>query len=109
MAHNESFSLHPELDKGLIEWLNAPSRKGQKSGTIKKALYLFKEIEKTTTIANFAQKIEVLPEILDIVLRIERRLENTNFEVGPDSDASPDESARQVALNMCEQMERFED
>ncbi len=86
MAHNESFSLHPEIDKGLIEWLNAPSRRGQKSSTIKKALYLFKEIEKTTEMGNFAQKIEALPKILDVVLRIEGRLRETSFNVSPAED-----------------------
>lgn len=109
MAHNESFSLHPEIDKGLIEWLNNPSRKGQKSSTIKRALYLFKEIEKTTELGNFAQKIEALPQILDVVLRIESRLKDTNFSVRPDEDKSQDEVTRRAALSMMEQMEGLED
>lgn len=109
MAHNESFSLHPKLDESLIRWLNAPSRKGQKSNTIKKALYLFKEIERTTDAANFAQKIEALPEILETVLRIERKLRGANFSVGGDDNGSQDEADRAVALSMIEQMERLED
>jgi hypothetical protein len=111
MAHNESFSLHPKLDEGLIRWLNAPSRKGQKSNTIKKALYLFKEIERTTDTANFAQKIEALPEILETVLRIERKLKGANFNAGADGngDTSQDEADRKMALSMIEQMEQLED
>jgi len=112
MAHNESYSLDPENDRGLIEWLNHPNKKGKKSETTKKALYLYKDMEDALDLANLADKIKLIPKILEVVSAIEARVNNLRYVNGSDndgSDHSADENMREMALDMLDQMENLED
>jgi len=105
MAHNESVSFDPQRDKELIEWLNHPDKKGRKSDTIKKALYLYKEVENALDLANLADKIKLLPKILDVVVAIENRIKNIGAVPVDKDNGLADDDAKKLALDMLEQME----
>jgi len=106
MSHIESFSVHPEKDKKLIEWL---AKQHSKSSAIKKALYLYMELGQVLDLNSLAEKLNELPVILDTLARIEEKLSNGQFALVSNGDVAPSVEGvdEDTARDMMDLMDGF--